>query len=147
MRIYAPATLSFFTFSPPRGSRATRDRHFHQRQYPLVVIISERENGSLTYARHVRNLQAPFVDASRQCAAPIRMVSPLRMQPPHFHSRQSSRALGFFLALFHAKGKKRRKKKAPGLSEYGNHKGQLGGMGGKKKKCVRAHMCTWGVRL
>lgn len=66
-----------------------RDKYFHQRQYPLTVIISERENGSLTYVRHVRNLQAPFVDASRQCAAPIRMVSPLRMQPPHFHIRQS----------------------------------------------------------
>lgn len=56
----------------------------HQRQYPLTIIISEQENGSLTYARHVRNLQAPFVDAS-----PIRMVSPLRMQPPHFHRCQS----------------------------------------------------------
>ncbi len=78
-----------------------RDRYFHQRQYPLVVIISERENGSLTYARHVRNLQAPFVDASRQCAAPIRMVSPLRMQPPHFHTRQSSCA--WFFKLFCAK--------------------------------------------
>lgn len=85
-----PLLYHSLLFSPPRGSHATRDRYFHQRQYPLAVIISEQENGSLTYARHVRNLQAPFVDASRQCAAPIRMVSPLRMQPPHFHRRQSS---------------------------------------------------------
>lgn len=95
-----------------------RDRYFHQRQYPLVVIISERENGSLTYARHVRNLQAPFVDASRQCAAPIRMVSPLRMQPPHFHTCQSSRACSF--KLFRAKN--------TGHSENTNHKGQLSDM-------------------
>lgn len=75
-----------------------RDKYFHQRQYPLTVIISEQENGSLTYARHVRNLQAPFVDASRRCAAPIRMVSPLRMQAPHFHRCQSSCA--WFLETF-----------------------------------------------
>lgn len=68
----------------------------HQRQYPLAIIISEQENGSLTYARHVRNLQAPFVDAS-----PIRMVSSLRMQPPHFHRCQSSCA--WFVETFCAK--------------------------------------------
>lgn len=44
-------------------AHGTRDRSSHQRQYPLTVIISERENGSLTYVRHVRNLQEPFVDA------------------------------------------------------------------------------------
>lgn len=104
-----------------------RDRYFHQRQYPLAVIISERENSSLTYARHVRNLQAPFVDASRQCAAPIRMVSPLRMQPPHFHRRQSSRAWFFRNILY----------KNTGLSECGNHKGQLSDM---EKVCL----CTCG---
>lgn len=93
MKIYAPTTLSFFTFffSPVKESRQA-GRYFHQRQYPVTVIISEQENGSLTYARHVKNLQAPFVDASRQCAAPIRMVSPVRMHSPHFHRRQSSHA-------------------------------------------------------
>lgn len=115
-----------YFFSPPRGSHAMRDRYFHQRQYPLAVIISERENGSLTYARHVRNLQAPFVDASRQCAAPIRMVSPLRMQPPHFHRRQSSGACFFFLRNILYKN--------TGLSEYGNHKGQLSDM---EEVCLR----------
>lgn len=63
MRIYAPTTLSFFTFFPPWGDHGMGDRYFHQRQYPLTVIISEGENGSLTYVRHVRNLQTPFVDA------------------------------------------------------------------------------------
>lgn len=47
--------------SPPWGNNGTRDRYFHQS--PLAVIISEWENGSLTYVRHVRNLQEPFVDA------------------------------------------------------------------------------------
>lgn len=73
-------------YSAPWGVATPRETDIlHQRQYPLAIIISERENGSLTYARHVRNLQAPFVDAS-----PIRMVFPLRMQPPHFHRCQSS---------------------------------------------------------
>jgi len=91
-----------------------RDRYFLQRQYPCAVIISERENGSLTYARHVRNLQEPFVDASRQCAAPIRMASPLRMQPPYFHRRQSSCAWLSRNMLY----------KNTGLSEYSLHKPQ-----------------------
>lgn len=98
---YTRHFIILYFFPPPWGSHAARSRYFHQRQYPLVVIISERENGSLTYARHVRNLQAPFVDASRQCAAPLRMVSPLRMQPPHYHTRQSGRV--WFLELFWGK--------------------------------------------
>lgn len=73
------------------------------------------------------------------------MVSPLRMQPPHFHSRQSSRAL-VFLALFCVK-KKKGGKKAAWLTEYGSHKGQLGGMEKKKKKCVRAHVYAGGTTV
>lgn len=96
-----PLLYHSLLFSPPWGSHAMQDRYFHQRQYPLIVIISEWENSSLTYARHVRNLQAPFVDAFRQCTAPIRMVSPLRMQPPHFHRCQSSCA--WFSELFRTK--------------------------------------------
>lgn len=95
----------------------------HQRQYPLAIIISERENGSLTYARHVRNLQAPFVDAS-----PIRMVSPLRMQPSHFHRCQSSCAR--FLQTFCTKT----------IHEYSNHKGQLSDM---EKECLHTWWCDY----
>ena len=46
------------------------------------------------------------------------------------------------------KEKKGGKKKAPGLSEYGNHKGQLGGMGGKKKKvCPRTYVYVGGTTV
>lgn len=110
-------SLLFF-FSPVKESRQA-GRYFHQRQYPVTVIISEQENGSLTYARHVKNLQAPFVDASRQCAAPIRMVSPVRMHSPHFHRRQSSHA------RFLRKLCVWQKNTHTGLSEYGNHEGHL----------------------
>lgn len=83
-------------FFHPHEAAPMQEIYFHQRQYPLAVIISELETGSLTYACHVRNLQAPFVDASRRCAAHVRMVSPSqRTPPPHFHKRQSSGALCF----------------------------------------------------
>lgn len=145
MRIYTPATLSFlpvFVFSPSppsSGSHAVRERYSHQRQYPRVVIISERQNGSLTYARHVRNLQAPFVDASRQRAAPIRMAPPLRMQPPHLHTRQSSRArvLGIVLPRAHAGVRACRTWRSPRDSSVIRNEIEPP----PKKVCVCVHVC------
>lgn len=87
-----PLLYHSFTFSAPQGVQC----HFRE-IFPPKAISSHSNyirarDGSLAYARHVRNLQAPLVDAVRQCAAPIRMVSPLRMLSPPFQSCQSSPA-------------------------------------------------------
>lgn len=53
--------------------------------------------------------------------------------------------IGFFSVILCKK--KKGGKKAAWLTEYGSHKGQLGGMEKKKKKCVRAHVYAGGTTV
>lgn len=71
---------------------AARDRSSHQRRYPFIVIISEREEWLINMPGMSGIYKRLFAEASRRHAAPVRMFPPLRVQPPHLHTCQSSRA-------------------------------------------------------